>query len=207
MKRIYCLLMIIIPVIAFSQKLGIGVKAGLNFSNITNASAINASSQSGFQAGVFLGLGHKLIGSRTEVLYSRQGYNYSSDSTTGSVKNDYIVLAQLLAINITKFVQVQLGMQMGYLLNAKADSSTKTGNASIDKILGYYNRFDYGFAGGLEVHPVGGLLIGARYNISFSNLYKQYTSGSSNNGSPSFGSTSGINFKNNIIQVFVGYRF
>jgi hypothetical protein len=207
MKKICCLLLAIAPAIAFSQKLGIGIKAGLSFSNITNASAINASSQSGFHAGVFLGLGHKLIGSRTELLYSRQGYNYSSDSTTGSVKNDYIVLAQLLAINITKFVQVQLGMQMGYLLNARADSSTKTGNASIDNILGYYNRFDYGFAGGLEIHPIAGLLIGARYNISFSNLYKQYSSGSSSNGSPSFASTSGINFKNNLVQLFLGYRF
>jgi hypothetical protein len=108
-----------------AKKLGIGVKAGINFSNISNASAINASSQSGFHAGVFLGLGHKLIGSRTELLYSLQGYNYSSDSTRGSVKNDYIVLAQLVAINITKFVQLQLGFQMGYLLNARPTVARK----------------------------------------------------------------------------------
>jgi hypothetical protein len=113
---------------------------------------------------------------------------------------NYITLVQLMAINITKFVQIQLGGQTGYLLNAKSDSSqSSTGNASADKILSMYSRFDYGFAAGLEIHPLAGLLVGARYNISLSNLYKQAVDGSSGMG--------GVNFKNNAVQLFVGYRF
>ncbi len=42
-------------------------------------------------------------------------------------------------------------------------------------------------------------MIGARYNISFSNLYKQSLSGSSSTGS--------FDFKNNVVQLFAGYRF
>jgi hypothetical protein len=105
-----------------------------------------------------------------------------------------------MAINITKFVQIQLGGQTGYLLNVKSDSAqSSTGNASADKILSMYSRFDFGFAAGLEIHPLAGLLVGARYNISLSNLYKQPVDGSSGMG--------GVNFKNNVVQLFVGYRF
>jgi len=198
MKKIYLLFVVIAPLIGFSQ-FAIGVKAGLNFSNISNASAINASSQTGFHAGGFLGFG-KLIGSRTELLYSRQGYNYASDSTKGSVKHEYIDLAQFFTINITKYVQIQLGMQMGYLLHAKVDSSQSTGNATADNILKYYNRFDYAYGGGLEIHPIAGLLIGARYMVSLSDLY--------NTSNFSGGSYSpGINFKNNLVQIFIGYKF
>ncbi|HMH33177.1 MAG TPA: porin family protein [Puia sp.] len=192
-----------------SKKLGIGLKAGLNFSNVTNVSSINGSSQTGFHAGLFFGSFNKgLIGFRTELLYSQQGYGYSSGSAQGSVGLNYIFLAPMLAINVTRFVQIQAGFQTGYLLNAKADkSSGSTGNQTADKIIQFYNRFDYGFCGGLEIHPVGGLLIGARYNISLSNLYKM-PSTSDSTGNPSYvPSASGINFKNNVVQVFVGYRF
>jgi hypothetical protein len=184
-----------------SSGLGIGIKAGLNFANVTNASSINGHSQTGFHAGLFLGgSSKKIFTSRTELLFSQQGYSFSSGSTSGSQKLNYIMLAQLIAINITKFVQIQFGGQMGYLLNAKSDSTqSSTGNSSVDKILSLYNRFDYGFAGGLEIHPIAGLLVGARYNISLANLYKQPVDGSSTTGS--------INFKNNVVQLFVGYRF
>ena len=180
--------------------LGIGIKAGLNYANISNASSINGKSQTGFHAGLFIGSFNKsIIGSRTELLYSQQGYRFSSDSTSGSNRLDYIVLAQFLAINITRFVQVQIGGQMAYLLHAKADSSQSTGNASADRILSLYNRLDYGIGGGIEIHPVGGLLIGARYMISLADLYKQPADGSYGSGS--------VNFKNNVIQLFAGYRF
>jgi hypothetical protein len=219
MKTITLILIIIVPFGSYGQQdkdnkknkqehsIGLGLKAGLNFSNITNAGAINGSNHTGFHAGVLYAPTSKLFGSRTELMYSRQGYDYSFDSTKGTVKHDYIVLVQLMTINITRFVQIQLGSQFGYLLNAKADSSksTSTGNATTDKILSYYNRFDYGLAGGLEIHPIAGLLIGARYNISFSNLYKKPASDSQSNGYPSF--ASGFNLKNNLVQVFAGYRF
>ncbi len=206
MKKTYCLLFILIPAIAFSQKhkLGIGIKAGPTFTMVSNTTGISASNKTGFHAGLFLDFNPKIFGSRTEVLYLQQGYNYVSDSTKveGSVRHSYIALAQLMSINITKYVQLQFGMQMGYMLNAKTDSSFSTGNATADNVLKLYNRFDYGLGGGLEVHPYAGIVIGARYNFSLSNLYKQYTSDYLG-GDPS----SGTNLKTRGLQVFVGYRF
>jgi hypothetical protein len=74
-------------------------------------------------------------------------------------------------------------------------------------MLSFYNRFDYGFGGGLEIHPVLGVLIGARYSLSLNNLYKQNTTATSQ-GQPSYVPSSGnLNFKNNVVQLYVGYRF
>lgn len=179
-----------------------GLKAGLNFANVTKASSINNSSKTGFHAGILMGSASaKIFGFRTELTYSKQGYDYKSGTNTGNVNLDYIMSSNLTCINITKYFQLQFGAQMAYLLNAKVDSNTtSTGNAQVDKMMDLYNRFDYGFAGGIEIHPVSGLLIGARANISLGSLYKDAQSGQM----PSFSS---IDVKNNVFQIFVGWRF
>ncbi|MEP7373557.1 MAG: porin family protein [Chitinophagaceae bacterium] len=200
MKKIIFCLLLMIPFCVFAQ---IGIKAGLNFANVTNAKSINSSSSTGFHAGILLAPpSQKIFGFRTELTYSKQGYDYKSGTNSGTVDLNYIMSSNLTCINITKYFQIQFGAQMAYLLNAKVDSTTNTstGNPQVDKIMNLYNRFDYGFAGGVEVHPVGGLLIGARANISLGSLYKDAQSGQM----PSF---SNIDIKNNVFQVFVGWRF
>jgi hypothetical protein len=216
MKTTVYIFIFLIPLGLYSQQnntssLGLGIKAGLNFANVSDASSINSKSQAGFHAGAFLAPASKsILGSRTELIFSRQGYDYSTGTNSGSVNLDYVMLAQLLAINITKFVQIQLGGQLAYLLNAKADSSKtyNTGNPQANAILGYYNRIDYGYGVGVEVHPFLGLLVGARYNVSLSKLYKQSYSYGSGNPPPSFlPNSSSIDLKNNVVQLFAGYRF
>ncbi|MDP9041601.1 MAG: PorT family protein [Bacteroidota bacterium] len=200
MKKIVSTLAIICPFFLFAQ---IGLKAGLNFANVTNASSINNSSRSGFMAGVFLAPSHKsIISSVTELLYSRQGYNFQTGSKSGNVNLDYIILPQLMGINITRFVQVQIGAQVAYLINAKADSSNNNNGipGPYGSVLNYYNKFDYGFAAGVEIHPFMGLLVGARYNIGLSKIYKDIQTGQT----PSF---SVSDAKNNVVQIFAGWRF
>ncbi len=189
--------------------MGFGVKAGINFSNVVNASQINTSNQAGFNAGFIMAPASKsVIGSRTELLFSRQGYNYATGSSTGAVNLDYIMLAQLMSIRITKFFEIQVGGQAAYLVSAKADNSKQyTSNSQVNSVIELYNRYDYGFAGGIEFRPVKGLLIGARYNISIPDLYKQ-PSFSATDSIPSFmPSTPTINLKNNLFQLYAGFRF
>jgi Outer membrane protein beta-barrel domain len=200
MRKIIFLLLLC-PMLSFGQ-LGIGLKAGVNFANVSDASSINSDSRSGFLVGVFLAPSTKgIISSRTELIYSRQGYNFQSGTKTGNVNLDYILLPQLMGINITKFVQLQLGAQMAFLLNAKADTTASGGSSNpYSGIMNYYNKFDYGFAVGAEIHPVMGLLIGARYNISLGKLYKDVETGQM----PSF---SASDAKNNVVQIFAGWIF
>ena len=178
----------------------IGVKAGFNFANVSKASSINSSSRSGFHAGILLApASKKIISSRTELLFSRQGYNYKTSTNTGNVNLNYIQMGQLMSINITKYLSLMFGAQTAYLVSAQVDSSnggTGTGNSIMD----LYNRIDYGYALGAELHPFKGVLIGVRYNVSLANLYKDIQ----NLQRPSFTSEDA---KNNVVQLFAGWRF
>lgn len=185
--------------------IGIGLRAGLNFANITHASDLNSSAQTGYHVGVFFSPPGKILAPYTELVFSRQGYDAATGETSTSTKLDYLYFQQLMAINVTKYVQIQLGAYSGYLLNAKKDSGqtqTALDSAGYGSLLSSFNRFDYGATGGIEIHPIAGLLIGARYNLSFNGLYKQaLTVQTGSMSSPT------INPKNNVIQIFVGYRF
>ena len=203
MKKMAVIFLISIPLFSFSQ---IGVKAGINFANVTKTSDINNSNTSGFHAGIFLAPPSKsVMGYRTELLFSQQGYNYKTGTNTGNVNLNYLVLPQYMTINITKYFQVQLGGQLAFLLNAKVDSSSNgNGNNLYGEIMDYYNKFDYGYGGGIEVHPIKGLIVGARLNISLSSLYKDM--GSTTPGTPpSF--IPEVDVKNNLFQIYAGWQF
>jgi hypothetical protein len=209
MRKMFLTIVTLLPLFSMAQ---FGIKAGVNFASVTNASDINASNQSGFLVGVFLAPPSKgIMGFRTELIYSKQGYNYKTSTNTGTVNLDYILLPQLMQINITKFFSVQAGMQMAFLINAKADSTPTSSSsnpygASYGSIMNYYNKFDYGVAAGIEVHPFKGLLIGARYNLSLGNLYADPSSYETSGGQPpSF--IPQVDAKNNVVQLFVGWIF
>ena len=199
MKHIPIFLFLLIPAFTFGQ---IGIKAGLNFSNVTNASEINSGTRSGYHAGLFLaGSSKSILSARTEILFSRQGYNFSTNTNTGKIDLSYIMLPQFIAINITKFVQIQAGAQVSYLINATVDSTSSTGHASADKIISLFNRFDYGFGGGVEVHPIKQLVGGVRVNISLGKLYKEPEPGEDYDFIPN------VNLRNNLFQIYAGLKF
>ncbi|MBC7873424.1 MAG: PorT family protein [Ferruginibacter sp.] len=200
MKKIIFCLLLVLPSWVFAQ---IGIRTGANFANVTKASSINNSSRSGFHVGVLLSPSSKgIISSRTELIFSRQGYDYKTGTNTGNVNLDYIMMPQLMSINITKYFSILVGGHMAFLLNAKVDSSNGTSGGIGNDIMDLYNRFDYGYGGGVEVHPYKGLLVGARVNISLGNLYdpNSYANGSS----PSF--IPKIDVKNNVFQVYAGWK-
>jgi opacity protein-like surface antigen len=205
MKKILFVLLISSPSFIMAQ---IGVKAGWNFTNVTSVASVNSQSASGFNVGAFFTTPYsRIIGSKTELVYSRQGYNYSTGSVTGKVNLDYIMLPQYMCINITKFFQIHVGFEMAYLINAKADSTSNSNSGmsgSYNQILNYYNRFQFALGGGVEVHPISGLLVGARFNFSLTNLY---SIPSSNNPTepPSFVPT--VNVKSNLFQLYAGWKF
>jgi hypothetical protein len=201
MRKFIASMLIALPMFGFSQ---IGIKAGLNFANVTGVESFSSSNESGFHIGVFLAPPSKsIIGNRTELLFSRQGYNYTTATNTGTVNLDYIMLPTSMAINVTKYASILFGFQMAYLINAKADTTNKsTGSTNpYENIMDYYNRFDYGFGLGVEFHPFKGLLVGAKYNIS---LQKLYQDAAQNGQMPSFAD---VDAKNNLVQIFAGWRF
>jgi opacity protein-like surface antigen len=230
MKRTPLLLLLLLPLALFSQQptmqpgtqtdrqtpekpkkpehhsIGIGILAGYNFANVTGASSISTSSRAGFHVGLFLAPESKsILGSRTELLYSRHGFNYAGgDTVNGSVNLDYIMFTQMMAFHITKYVDIDLGGYTAYLLNVKSDTTQMPsipGYPNYSSMLSFYNRFDYGLGAGVEIHPYMGILIGVRYQYSFSNLYKSFSTTNPSYQAPS------VNLKNNIVMISIGYRF
>lgn len=177
-----------------------GLKAGVNFSNVSNASSFKSSNESGFMVGAWLGSKKKLFSYRIEGIFSRQGYDYKTNTDTGTVTLDYLIFPQLLSLNIGKYLTLQAGGQVAFLLNAEVDSSSGN-NGTFGNIMDFLNRFDYGFAVGAEVYPFKGLLLGLRYNRSLNDLWNSvtYSGGEINFASP--------NLKNNVVQVYTGWRF
>jgi len=71
------------------------------------------------------------------------------------------------------------------------------------------NRFDYGAAAGLEIHPFKGLVLNGRYNMGFAKLYKEQADDNFNaltytNPFVPFGN---MDTKNAVIQLSLGYEF
>ena len=198
MKRIILGLLLTSPFLAYGQ---IGVKAGLNFSNVTNTSSITNSGETGYNIGIFLApKSRSILSSKTELVFSKQGYNYSTGALDGTADLMYIMLPTYMCINITRFFQIHVGAQMAFLINAKADSTAAGDTYPYSNAIKYYNRFDYGLGGGVEVHPYKGLLVGARMNISLANLYSDAAKGK-------IPSLSSVNVKQNLFQLYAGWHF
>ena len=183
----------------------IGLKAGYNWSYATaNESGVTLNGKSGYMVGAFLAPPHRgILGYRTEIIYSRQGYSFDNGGKNTEVLNDYIYLPQLTTFSIGKFFQLQVGAQIGYLVNSKKTTASKDSS-----MLDLMNRLDYGFAAGIELNPIAGLIIGGRYNLGLGKMYKSYQA-SSNNPYPyplPFNPSS-TNLKNGVIQIFIGYKF
>jgi len=192
-----------------------GVMAGLNFANVTKVSSFSNSNETGFMVGGFFTRGMMgILSFRMELVYSKQGYDYKTNTNTGTVDKQYVMMPVLTGIDIGKFARLEAGFQTSYLLNAKADSSTSQpgtdpnanpyANGGMMKMM---NRLNYGFAGGLEIYPYKGIILGGRYNISFGDLYKTPTTAPSTNPTPVPSFLSDVNPKNNLVQLYLGYRF
>ena len=67
---IVCFLCLLVPVIVSAQ-LGIGLKAGLNFANVTNTAGFKNSSRTGYMIGGYISpKAKKILGFRSELILS-----------------------------------------------------------------------------------------------------------------------------------------
>jgi hypothetical protein len=200
-----------------SDKRGFGFRVGLNYAKVSGGSdSVQYHYKPGLMIAVFFAPPSTgVIGYKSELLYSKQGFDYTNpNGTTGTVSNDYLMIPQMMTINITKYVQLQAGAFAGYLLSSKDSNipKTTTDNDPSKMMLDIMNRFDYGAAAGIEIHPFKGMILNARYNMGFAKLYKEQSDIAQTNPTPvpSFNPLAkyeNIDTKNAVIQLSVGYRF
>ena len=176
-KIIFFVFALFISTTSFAQGIDFGVKAGVNFANITDAAGL--SNRTGFVAGIFLG--GKLndnIGIQGELLYSQQGAEFNA----GKFELNYVNVPILVKYYLSERFNVQGGPQFGIVV----DDKTQTIIGEVINDIGT-NNFDVAAVIGLGYDLPMGLRLSGRYQFGLSDV-------------PEMGSG-----KNSVVTLALGY--
>lgn len=204
---VLCTLFLSGAAIAQDQKVKLGIKAGLNMANLSvDESELNSSDKTGFTAGLMVEIPlAKKFSLQPELLYSQQGskFSYSDAEVSNSnfkstIKLNYFNIPVMLKYYVTKGLSVQAGPQIGILL--------KSNNEYQDNFLGYDNKENMNlkeYSSGIDTSVNFGLgyqfrdkfYADARYNLSYSNVFKESDVSYFINN----------DMKNRVFQITIGY--
>jgi hypothetical protein len=164
-----------------AQGVDFGIKAGVNFSDLTKTGELTT--RTGFVAGFFVGARGEKVGFQTELLYSQQGGEFDA----GKFELDYVNVPLLLKFYLAENFNFQVGPQFGIVVN----DDTKTVIGEVVNDIGT-NDFDISGVVGLGYELPLGFRVSGRYNFGLNDV------------------PSGTEFKegNNSVWSFaVGYSF
>jgi hypothetical protein len=171
---------ILMTATASAQHVNIGLKAGANFYNINNDNDVEFDGKTGFHAGL---LGHihlaPQLALQPEIVYSSQGAKYTFTGGTETKLNlDYINVPVLFQYMFDNGFRLQAGPQVGFLVNAKAETAGVKTDVKDD-----FNTIDFGIgAGAGYVHVPSGFGVDLRYNLGLSNINEDDAVKSHNRG-------------------------
>lgn len=146
----------------------VGVKGGLNISNLYIDDVNDQNARLGFHAGLY----GQIFSSETfaiqpELLYSTKGAkaNYSGLTVNQDISYNlnYIDLPVLLVFKLGESVEIHAGGYASYLLNANISYEGGLSNGVSEINKNHLKSYDYGLAGGLGMN-FGNVQVGARYN-------------------------------------------
>ena len=158
MKRF--LLFVLIATIGFSAKaqgIDLGIKAGANFANITDAS--NFESKTGFVAGAFLGIKfNDKFAIQPEILYSQQGAKLEADE----FNLNYVNVPVIIKYYLVQGLNIQVGPQFGFMVDDNIVDAIGDGIET--------NDFDTAGVVGLGYDFPFGVRLDARYNFGLTEI-------------------------------------
>ncbi len=161
MKKInqFIILFLVLNHVCFSQSVKFGVKAGLNYSNVTG-SEIKTDAITNYHAGLVTEINlTKGFAIQPELLYSTQGATYKT--ATEDFKNElgYITIPIMLKINLSDSLMLELGPQAGFLLSEKNKFDANKSNT-----------FDFTANAGLGLKITENLFAQARYGLGLTEI-------------------------------------
>jgi hypothetical protein len=216
MKKLVLLAAVLVSASAASAQFTYGVKAGANLANISSSDKVAAmiSGETGLKSeGKMLPSFHvgafgeykvsDLFSVAAEAVYSGQGAkaDLSGSIESVAVKGDakinfgYLNVPILAKFYVTEDLSLDLGPQFGFLMSSKVSTSTIVEGTTVkteDKSKEGLNKTDISAALGLT-YNFSNFFVQGRYNLGLNEFVKD------NEGDDKF--------KNNVIQLGVGYRF
>jgi len=208
---VLCTLLLCATITAQTEKVKIGVKAGLNIASLTfDENELESSQKTGFTAGIMAEIPlAKNFSVQPEVLYSQQGMKFSysdidvaNSSYKSTITLNYLNIPIMLKYYVLKGLSVQAGPQIGILLksnNKYQDNFLGYDNHENYNLSDYTNAFDTSVNLGLGYQFKDKFYVDLRYNISYSDVFKEANS----NGNYVINS----DMRNRVFQITIGYFF
>lgn len=184
------------------NNLRIGIKAGLNYSNVYDERGDDfvADGKFGLAGGAFLSIPiGELLGIQPEFLFSQKGFK-----ATGSIvglnyeltrTSTFIDVPLFFAVRPVSFITILAGPQFSYLINQKDEFTSSVSSFEVEQEFENDNirKNIMCFVGGFDIN-VNHVVVGARAGFDF-----QDNAGDGTNSSP--------RYKNVWYQATVGIRF
>jgi Outer membrane protein beta-barrel domain len=156
-----------------------GIKGGLNLSNLYSGDV----GDENLKVGINLGLMAKMpinngFAIQPEVLYSSQGSriqynNFILGRGEYRFNLNYVQIPVLAVVNLGEYFNIHVGPYAAFLTSANIKDLHDDGTIEDIRDLNVdnFNRFDYGFAGGVAFETKG-FTLGARYNYGLKEVGK-----------------------------------
>lgn len=159
----------------------IGIKGGINMSNLYTKDVDDENVLAGFNVGLFAELPiTSSLSLQPEVSFTTKGaelnYNNAFAQGTGKFRLNYIEVPVLLKANLTKNFNIHFGPYAAFLVDSKITNESQSGTYNFEENINKddLNKFDYGVAAGIgfDFDSFG---LGARYNYGLSTVGKERT--------------------------------
>jgi hypothetical protein len=159
----------------------VGIKAGLNASNLYINDVNDENARFGFHGGLYGQiLSSEAFAIQPELLFSTKG----SQADYGGIINstvrfnlNYLDLPVLATFKLGPSAEIHVGPYFSYLLSANIDYSGNFGNGNEKIDRDQLKTFDYGLSGGLGLN-FGPVQVGARYNYGLVKIADSNTASS-----------------------------
>jgi hypothetical protein len=182
----------------------IGIKAGVNLSNLYIDNIEDENMKVGLNAGVFAKIPvAKGFSIQPELLYSSKGTKATYNNVLAGEGEyrfnlNYVEMPVLAVFNLGRNINIHAGPYVAFLAgaNIKDIDSDGSENGVTDLKADNFNRFDFGLAGGIGF-DFQNFMVGARYNYGLTEVGKS-------------GSLSGEltkDSKNSAVSLYIGLGF
>lgn len=183
----------------------IGVKGGLNMSNLYTNEVEDENVLTGFNVGLFIEMPlTSTISLQPEFLYTTKGseqkYNNAITQGTAKFRLNYIEVPLMVKAKLTNNFNLQFGPYAAYLIDSKVTNENNNGTFNFESNINEddLNRLDFGLAAGFGI-DFSGFGIGARYNYGLTPIGKERTIGGQTYTFPEG--------KNSVLSVFATINF
>jgi hypothetical protein len=164
-----------------SRTLRLGLKGGVNLSNLYTDNAAKQRTLLGFNAGLFAKLPiSKLIAIQPELYFITKGaeVTYNNPFVQGAAKfrYNYLELPILVVINVNENFNIHAGPYAAFMLSGDVKNQNSASLFDFEKNINTddYNRFDVGLTAGVGI-DIGAIGLGARYAYGVNKVGKEST--------------------------------